>query len=561
MGCISIPFRRLPHQPKLFLRFLDDFSSVEKFYPHPPTLEAVKDSAASLDYPAERRREVAAALRDINRQLSPPAPGGTDATERNLERFEKGAVAVVSGQQVGLFGGPAYAFYKALSAIRIAEELNETGIPAVPVFWMATEDHDLDEVRHVSWFHGGKLTRFELPIEGAPGRPVGRVKLGAAVEPLAKQAAELLAGTGSETVAKYLLESYGPEETYGSAFGKLFARVFAEQGLILLDPLDARLHRIAAPVYRKTLADRDELSAKLLDRGKELEAAGFDPQVKVTAESTLLFQIKDGVRQPIGFSAAADGTAGAGGSSEAATQSRGAFKLADASWTRDEALRLAETAPETLSPNALLRPVVQDYLLPTVAFLAGPAEISYLAQSQVVYQHVLGRMPVLLPRADFTILDAKADKLLQKYQLCIENVWAGPQELRKQMEAVSLPKQLAEDFDKRKALIETTLTELGADIQKLDATLAGAVATTREKMSFQLDKLREKTGRALDERAGKIAEHVEFLENLLYPGKVLQSRELSFLPFLAQWGPEGLKELKELASSDNLKEHRIARMA
>ncbi len=561
MGCNSIPFRRLPHQPKLFLRFLDDFSSVSKFYAHPPTIQAIKEVAQSLDYPAERRKEVVAVLRDINHNLAAPIPGGTDATERNLRRLEDGAVAVLSGQQVGLFGGPAYAFYKALSAIRVAEELSEAGVPAVPVFWMATEDHDLDEVRHVSWFHGGKLTRFELPVEGTPGRPVGRVKLGAAVEPLVKHAAELLAGTGSETVAKFLVESYGPEETYGSAFGKLFARVFADLGLILLDPLDARLHRIAAPVYRKALADRDELSAKLLERGKELEVAGFDPQVKVTAESTLLFQMKDGLRQPIGFMAPAGETDCAGGNFEAEARSGGVFKVGDASWTRDEALRLVETSPETLSPNALLRPVLQDYLLPTVAFCAGSAEISYLAQSQVVYGHVLRRMPVLLPRADFTILDAKADKLLQKYQLCIENVWAGPQELRKLMEAVSLPKQLAEDFDKRKALIDTTLAELGADIQKLDATLAGAVATTREKMSFQLDKLREKTGRALDERAGKIAEHVDFLENLLYPGKVLQSRELSFLPFLAQWGPGGLTELKELAGIANLEEHRIARMA
>ena len=232
------------------------------------------------------------------------------------------------------------------------------------------------------------------------------------------------------------------------------------------------------------------LSAKLLERGKDLEAAGFDPQVKVTPESTLLFHMKDGLRQPITF--VPGNGAGSGGK----------FKSGEASWSREEVLRVAEAAPETLSPNALLRPVVQDFLLPTVAFSAGPAEISYLAQSEVVYRHLLGRMPVLLPRADFTVLDAKADKLLQKYHLCIENIWAGPQELRKQMESVSLPKQLADDFDKKKALIETTLTELGADIQKLDATLAGAVATTREKMSFQLDKLREKTGRALDERAG-----------------------------------------------------------
>jgi bacillithiol biosynthesis cysteine-adding enzyme BshC len=317
--------------------------------------------------------------------------------------------------------------------------------------------------------------------------------------------------------------------------------------LILLDPLDARLHRIAAPVYRKALENRERLNAALLQRDKDLEAAGFAPQVKVTPETTLLFQIKDGIRQPITFVR--------GHANEA-----GSYKSGDESWSQDAVLRLAESAPETLSPNALLRPVVQDFLLPTVAFSAGPAEISYLAQSEVLYRGVLGRMPVLLPRADFTILDAKADKLLQKYQLCIENVWGGPQQLRKQMESVSLPKQLAEDFDKKKALIETTLGELGADIQKLDATLAGAVETTREKMAFQLTKLREKTGRALDERAGLIAEHSDFLENLLYPGRVLQSRELSLLPFLAQWGDIGLNELKELASSANMREHRIARI-
>jgi bacillithiol biosynthesis cysteine-adding enzyme BshC len=536
MGCISIPFRRLPHQPKLFLRFVDDFPGVANFYAHPPTLEAIKQAARSLDFPAERRKEVAAALRDINAGLD-----SGEATQRNLERLENGAVAAVSGQQVGLFGGPALAFYKALSAIRIAEELSEAGIPAVPVFWMATEDHDLDEVRHVSWFKTGKLTKFELAADGTPGRPVGRVQLGPAIEEFTKNASELLTGPGSTAVAKFLQESYRADETYGSAFGKLFARVFAEQGLILLDPLDARLHRVAAPVYAKALRDRDELSEKLLARGKELEGAGFDTQVKVAASNTLLFHFRDGLRQPI-------------------VASNGSFNSGAVSWTRDEALRLLKTDPEAFSPNALLRPVVQDYLLPTVAFSAGPAEISYLAQSEVIYRHILGRMPVLLPRAGFTQLDAKGDKLLQRYQLCIENIWAGPQELRRQMEAVSLPKQLAEDFDRKKALIENTLSQLGDDVQKLDATLAGAVITAKEKMTFQLEKLREKTGRALDERAGVIAEHMEFLENLVYPNKALQSRELCFLPFLAQWGLDGLKELKDLASSANLKEHRIARI-
>ena len=543
MGCLSIPFRRLPHQPKLFVQFLDNFPSVANFYPHPPTLESVKQVAQDLQFPLDRRKQVAAVLRDCNRLL-----GGSEQAQANLDRLENGAVAIVTGQQVALLGGPAYAFYKAVSAIRIAEELDEAGIPAVPVFWMATEDHDLDEVRHVSWFDRGRLTRFELPGERHAGRPVGEVPLGPGIDEITKMAIELCGGPGSERVAEFIRESYKPEETYGTAFGKLFARVFAEFGLILLDPLDPRLHRIAAPVYRKVLVERDELTKELLQRGDELEAAGFDPQVRVTATNTLLFRLKNGVREPI---AVGNGAVNGGGVK---------FKSGASTWTREEIVKLVEAEPETFSPNALLRPVVQDYLLPSAGFLAGPAEISYLAQSEVVYRHVLGRMPTVLPRAAFTILDPKADKLLHKYQLCIENIWSGAQELRQRMESVSLPKELASDFDRRKTEIETALADLGEEIKRLDATLSGAVETAKNKMTFQLEKLREKTGRALDERAGVIDEHVEFLENLVYPDKELQSRELSLLPFLAQWGLDGLRELKKLAGSENLREHRIVRI-
>lgn len=534
MGCVSIPFRRLPHQPKLFVRLIDDYSSVKRFYAHPPNMAAVRQVASGLDYPAERRREVSNILREQNAALSASA-----AAMGNLEKLERGAVAVVSGQQVGLFGGPAYAVYKALTAIRLAEELDEAGIPAVPIFWMATEDHDLDEVRHVTWFHSGSLARFELPGDGA--QPVGDVRLGPAIYEHVKKAAGLLSGPASETLSQILEHSYQPEDTYGSAFGKLFARLFAEQGLILLDPLDGRLHRIAAPLYKKAIKDRDELDEGLLQRGKELERAGYEVQVKVTARSTLLFSIRDGMRQAI-------------------ATSNGNLKSGETTWTREEALRLVDSAPETFSANALFRPVVQDYLLPTAAYLGGPAEIAYFAQSSMIYEHMLGRMPVILPRAGFTILDPKAENLLQKYGLCIENLWAGPQELRRKMESLSVPESLADNLDRDKAQVESTLAELGAQIEKLDPTLAGAVATARNKISFQLENLRRKTGRALDQKNGLLAEHERFLENLLYPNKALQSRELCFLPFLARWGMDGLNELQKLSGSDTLGEHRIVRI-
>src|SRR5216683_5645628 len=217
MDCRALTFHQLPHQPKLFLEYLDHFEKVKSFYVQPPAMAAVRRTARKLDYPGDRRAEVSSILREQNTAL-----GAGEETRSNLERLEKGAVAVVSGQQVGLFSGPAYSIYKALTAIQIAEELTRGGIPAVPVFWMATEDHDLEEVRHSAWFDQGKQIRFELPVAPEAGAPVGQIRLGPPIEPLVHEAAELLVNQGSDLLAEFLRESYRPEETYGSAFGKLF---------------------------------------------------------------------------------------------------------------------------------------------------------------------------------------------------------------------------------------------------------------------------------------------------------------------------------------------------
>src|SRR5712692_1500001 len=151
MDCRALAFRQLPHQPKLFLEYLNHFEKVKSFYVHPPAMPAVTRVARKLDYPGERRAEVTSILRKQNIAL-----GAGAETLSNLDRLEKGAVVVVSGQQVGLFSGPAYSVYKALMAVQIAGELTRGGISAVPVFWMATEDHDLDEVRHATWFDQGR---------------------------------------------------------------------------------------------------------------------------------------------------------------------------------------------------------------------------------------------------------------------------------------------------------------------------------------------------------------------------------------------------------------------
>ncbi|MGC1416212.1 MAG: bacillithiol biosynthesis cysteine-adding enzyme BshC [Candidatus Acidiferrum sp.] len=556
MECRSLPFRQLPHQSKLFLQFLDNFSSVKQFYGHPPTIVAAKKAARSFEYPRERRAEVATILSEQN-----AAFGAGEATRENLARFAKGAAAVVSGQQVGLFSGPAYAIYKAVSAIQIAQELTKAGVDAVPVFWMAGEDHDLDEVRSSTWFHNGKLKRFELPGNGDAGLPVGRIALGAQVREMVDEAAGILTAAGGEFVAAIFRESYGAQETYGSAFGKLFARLFAEQGLILLDPLDERLHRVARDILSKAVREREALSEGLLARGKVLDKAGFAAQVKVTARSTLLFRMGHDAR---GHSPSEPPSGAFEGAEKGArlpiTFSAGKFVCGEQSWTQEELIRAVEAEPESFSPNALLRPVVQDYLLPTAAYIAGPAEIAYFAQAEVIYKKLLGRMPVILPRAAYTILDAKAEKLLRRYGLKVEDVWRGSQELRRKMETASVPPTLGKNFDKTVKESARALAQLKKQIVRLDPTLGGAVETAQKKIAFQLEKLRRKVGKAQSLKGGLIAAHQEFLESLLYPHKVLQSRELCFLPFLASWGMGGLKELQKVSGTTKLSEHKILRI-
>ncbi len=529
MDCRALLPHQLPHTPKLYGDYVENFAKVQPFFEHEPSLKNILDYAQKLEFPADRRREVAAILHAQNEAL-----GSGEETQKNLHRLADGAVAVVTGQQAGLFGGPAYAFYKALSAIATAQELSESGIAAVPVFWMATEDHDVEEVRHVTWFHEGQLQRFELPPPSEEAVPVGLIRLGSQIEELVTRAQPLL----GETFGDYLHETYVPEATYGRAFGGLFARIFAEHGLILLDPLDERLHRVAAPVLRDALARRDELHEKLLRRGKEIEAASYEPQVKVSSRSTLLFSFEDHKRQAI-------------------NATNGGFVSGSLNLTREEWLRRAEFEPEKFSPNALLRPVMQDYLLPTVAYFGGPSEISYYAQSAIVYKELLGRMPVLLPRADFTLVDPKAVRLLTKYRLQVEDVWRGSQVLRNRMYNSAVPRKLSREFDANLKGIEKNVQKLHKTIAKVDPTIQGTIARAEKRIRYQIEKLRHKTGAALDRHEKQIAQHEAFLENLLYPQKGLQSRDLCFLPFLARWGSGALYELQKCAGAKKPGLHHI----
>jgi bacillithiol biosynthesis cysteine-adding enzyme BshC len=515
--CISPA--ELPGTTRLYSAFLSDFSSVSQFYRHPPNKNGIEQAAREIRLEDSVRAAVVEVLRQQNRVL-----GAGEAADRNLDRLRDGAVAVVTGQQVGLFGGPAYSVYKALTAVHVARELSERGVDAVPVFWLATEDHDLAEVDHCLFPKRGGFERFDLPVIGLADRRVGDVRLGDAVAPLSVQAAGLLEGSCAEEVGRWITECYAPDETFGSAFGKLMARIFAGRGLIFLDPMSAELHRLSLPTMHRAVKEHKALSAELVARSEALEKAGFHAQVKVTEQSTLVFRIVGGERLPM-------------------RAANGGFTVGNRTESIDEALNALEERPEEFSPSALLRPVIQDTLLPTVAYIAGAAEAAYHAQTSLIYEKLLGRAPAILPRASFTLVPAHVSNLLKKYNLSATDILQGRHKLRARMEAEALPQALTTRFDEGEQVIKTLVEGLRESITKLDRTLLGALDTTSEKMLYQLNGLRAKAGRAEGFRTGVLNTHENEIASWLFPENALQERSFGLLSFLASEGPELLDHL------------------
>ena len=519
MECSWIAADQLPGATRLYTSFLSDFSAVSDFYHHPPNYEGIRAAARDVKLDETVRRAVVEVLRGQNKTF-----GGDEATARNLGRLRDGAVAVVTGQQVGLFGGPAYSVYKALTAVHVARELTEQGMDAVPVFWLATEDHDLAEVNHVFFPKRGGFERFDLPVEGPADRRVGDIHLGEFVRDLAARATALLEGVYAEAVGKWIAESYSPQETFGSAFGKLMARIFAGQGLIFLDPMSPELHRLSLPVMRRAVSEHAALATELVARSAELEKAGFHAQVKVTEQSTLVFRIVEGQRLAL-------------------RASNGALVAGSTTESLEETLHALEERPEEFSPSALLRPVIQDSLLPTVAYIAGAAEVAYHAQTSVVYKKLLGRSPVILPRAGFTLVPPHVSNLLKKYNLQVSEIIGEPRKLRARMEAEALPQALTARFDEGEQAIKALIEGLREPITKLDQTLLGALDTSAEKIIYQFNGLRAKAGRAEGLRTGVLNTHENEIASWLMPNTALQERSFGLLAFLAAQGADLLAEI------------------
>lgn len=535
--CLS--FSQIPHTSRLFLDYLSCSPSVQAFYPRSPAFsEWMKDEATRVRYDGERRRQVCDILERQNR-----AWNRGSKTFANIDRLREGALAAVTGQQVGLFGGPLFSIFKALSAVKLAEQATAAGVDCVPVFWLATEDQDLAEVNHVSLFsETGLPEAVATESHGVDDAPVGTVVLGSEIDAVVEKATKLL---GDTEAAKWLRETYRPGETMGSAFAQLMSRLFAGWGVILLDQSDLEFHAIAKPVLKQALERSTEIGDALIARGNELEAAGYHQQVKVTAATTPLFEIKNGVRTPIRRKS------GSGTSME--------FLVGDETSASAELLQRIERDPSKFSPNVLLRPVVQDYLLPTLVYTGGSAEVAYFAQVAIVYEKLLGRVTPILPRFSATLVEAKAQRLLERYALGLPDLFVGPEKLREKLASQAMPSDLQGKFAEAKTSLEKSMNAIRELLAQLDATLVDATSNAEEKMKSQLSQMEARAARAVAQRNEIVTRHAEALNSTLYPNKVLQEREIGGVSFVARYGSSLLQDLYSTIHTD-CHDHQIVEM-
>ena len=518
MEARCLPFSNIPHTTRLFADYTGNFARVQDFYPlSPQDNKGLLERAAQIHYSPQLRASVTTILERQNQQL-----GSSAEAMKNIERLRSGSSVMVTGQQVALLGGPAFALYKALSAIKRAQQLTDTGVDCVPVFWLATEDHDFAEVSHnILRASDGSLHPVVIPSTAAEGTPVGKIAIGEQGSEIIREAAKLLA---ESPFREWLAECYQAKETLGSAFGKLFARIFADFGLILLDPSDPALHQLAAPIYRDAAARSAEIVAALEERGRALERAGYHEQVKVTAATTPLFADKDGIRTPIR-------RAGEG------------FLIGDERCTPEELDSCIAQHPEKFSPNVLLRPVVQDFLLPTVAYFGGPAEVAYFAQVGVVYEKLLGSVTPILPRASATLLDTRAQRKLEHYKLSPGDCFRSEQELRELLAAKTLPPEIESIFSESDQQLNALVERITAVVTRLDPTLRDAAENSASKMRHQLQQLQSRAARAQAMRSTEVTRHAGILANTLYPNQKLQEREIAGISFLAQFGAGALQQI------------------
>ena len=517
---IPLDFQTLPGISPLFRDYLGRFERLAPFFAHDPRDPAAyrrqADACAGRAYP---RAAVGAALAAQNRRFGAP-----EAVLKNIALLERpDCVVVCTGQQTGLFGGPLFTLYKACTALALATRLHaDLGRPVVPLFWMASEDHDVAEADHVLLLDrtGALVTVRHQAWDSPDGFMPANLRLGPGIaDTLARARACLPETEFLPEMWRALNEAYAPGVTLSEAFGRWMTHLLGRSGLVLVDGADPALKTPAAASFRQEIAEAPRASRCILAASEALRAAGYPAQIEARPDGVCCFLLQGG-RRPL-------------------VKDGGAFRLRDSGEAIPAAdlARLAQDSPERFSPNVALRPIVQDTLFPTLAYIAGPGELAYFAQLGGLYEAFGVPMPLILPRASFTLLEPRMAALLERFHLGLPDLSREPEQLASALFRAQLPPDLERTLAQARQRVDEIFREVGDAIAAVDPTLRATVGQTAGHLKGHLEQLEKKAVQAVKRRETETRQQLTRLRQALMPAGKPQERVFPSLPFLARYGP------------------------
>lgn len=514
----SIPLRALSSSSHLLLDFWEARRDIRDLVPlHFREDGAFAEQARRIGAAHYDRAALSAVLREQNERFE----AGPRALEQIQRLTGESSLVVIGGQQAGLFGGPLYTVHKALTILSLARRCEEQlGRPVIPVFWIASEDSDIAEVDHAHVLdREGLLRELRMPGLAQAKIPLSRIRLGEAVGPLLDELAAILPDAGflEETMTD-LRGAYTPGRTYPQAFGAWMAHIFREQGLVLVDPSDNRLKRLALPLFQREIREKSPVTEAVLEQTQRLVHAGYHPQIELRRGFLTLFH-----QEP---------------SRDAITVNEKGFELKSSGrkFTVEELAALFEKNPGDFTPNATLRPLFQDTVFPTLAAVLGPSEIAYFSQLTLAYARMGVPMPLMIPRASLTLVDAKIDALCSRLGVEVVDVMERGEHIIDDLLKKHVPASLDKRIVDGRVSVADIWRGIVTEIDTLDPTLHRTAIIGSSRALRQFDFIEKKIAQAARRKNTVLRAQVQRLADSLAPKGKLQERVLCVLPFLARYG-------------------------
>ncbi len=540
---MQINFGDIPGQHNLFLDYLYEFESVKKFYKH--DFRNKEEYLKIFKTISETNREF---RNDIPKIIHSQYQGFnlSEKTKNNIDLLkEKNTLAVVTGQQLGILGGPLYTLYKIITAIKLAEHLKERydAYNFVPVFWLEGDDHDFEEVRSLNVINElnevTKISYNDEIIDEEIRQSIGYLQIKETISSFFDNLDKNLRDTEFKPeLLKKLKEFYSVGKTFKQSFRELIFWLFDEYGLITFDPQDIIIKNLLKPVFKQEINNFRQNTEKLVEVSATLEEV-YHAQVKVRPVN-LFYSNEDGrfLIEPV--------------------ENEFRLRRKRKKFTLEEIINEIDNKPENFSPNVLLRPICQDYLLPTAFYVGGPSEISYFAQLTPLYDLYNLTSPVIYPRISATIYEKNLENILEKYNLSFKDVFVKSEELKTRV-IKSLSKNSIDDiFAESNNQIEIVIDHLKEKLFEFDKTIADATGKYRQKILSYIDELKSKAIDAQKKKHEITLRQIDKLANSLFPNNNLQERELNFVYFYDKYGDGFMKKLFDEFKINNF-DHQVVK--